>query len=292
MTQPDAQAGRVSVITDSAASLPEELAARCRIRVVPLRLLVAGIAADDGDAAGGSGTASAQLAAGDRASTSGPAPDRFAAEYQRASAAGASAAVCVLMARELSGTVSSAELASADAPLPVQVVDSRSIGMGTGLVALAAAAEALAGAGAAQVAAVAQRRAELATTFVALASADAPLGGRLRVPGSAPVALRSRPLLEVRNGRLEVIERVRTSGAALARLADLAAAFCGRRVADVGVLHTAVPERAAGLAGLIREAVPGAVIHVTEASMAIAVHAGPGMLAVSVAPYGARESGP
>ena len=283
------QAGPVVVITDSAASLPGELTARYAIRVVPLRLLAGGVAADDD----GSATTSAQLASGGRASTSGPAPDRFVAAYQEASAKGARAAVCVLMARELSGTVRSAELASARAALPVRVVDSRSIGMGTGLVALAAAAAARSSAGAAEVAAAAEQRAGLATTFVALASADAALGsGRLRVPVSAAAALRWRPLLQVREGRVEVIERVRTAGAATTRLAELGAGFCQRRVADVGILHTANRERAAELAGLIREAVPGVVIHLAEASAAIAVHAGPGMLAVSLAPHEALAARP
>jgi DegV family protein with EDD domain len=292
VTPHDAQAGALVVITDSAASLPGELRQRYQIQVVPLRLLAGGVTVDDGAGVGGSDAISSQLVAVGRVSTSGPPPDRFTAEYQRASAGGAGAAVCVLMAREFSGTVSSAELAGVQAPIPVHVVDSRSIGMGTGLVALAAAEGALAGAGVAEVAALAERRAELASTFVSLASAGASLGGRLPAPGLAQAALRSRPLLEVRDGRVEVIERVRTAGAALARLAELAATFCEHRAADVGVLHTADPERATALAGLIREALPGAVVHVAEASAAIAVHAGPGMLAVSVAPRAAPDARP
>jgi fatty acid-binding protein DegV len=210
------------------------------------------------------------------------------------------------MSGQLSGTVSSAEVAAATAPVPVLVVDSRSIGMGLGLVVLAAARAARAGLAAEEVAAVAERHAADSGSFFALDSPQPLLaGGRLSpapaipvagaaipvpgvvgpAPGADSPALISRPLLEIRAGQITTLERVRTRAAAADRLIELSADFAAGRTVDIAVQHTASPERAAALASRLASAIPAARYrYLSEADPVIRAHAGLGMLAVALTP--------
>jgi fatty acid-binding protein DegV len=122
------------------------------------------------------------------------------------------------------------------------------------------------------------------------------MAGDPREPSSASVAaadrLVSRTVLQIKSGRVVVVERVRTRAAAgnlLVRLATgLAASIAGDGSADasvdVAVEHTSAPHRAAELADRLAAAIPHiGRLYVTRSSMAIRVHTGPGMVGVSVA---------
>lgn len=288
--------GHVVMVTDSAACLAGDLAERQHVIVVPLRVLAGEVIADDSPGALPEAIEE-QLRAGQRLSTARPTPERFAAAYAAAAAAGAAAVVSVHLSGELSGTVASAALAAAGAILPVRVVDSRSIGMGLGLAVLAAAAAAAAGQPADHVAAAAASCSERLGSFFALDTPDhLRAGGRLdpasgsQVPGSLASGsvsrvLTSRPLLHVRDGRIALLERVRTLSAAAARLEELAVGFAAGRPVDLAVQHLGNPERAIELARRLALAMPLARhSYLAEAGVAIRAHTGPGMLGVVVAP--------
>ncbi|WP_141319320.1 DegV family protein [Cellulomonas uda] len=138
-------AGPVAVVTDSTASLPQGLAERWGVRVVPLDVLVGtrrhveGVDLSPADLLGA-------LQRGERVSTSQPPPAAFTAAYRAAAEAGAREVVSVHLSGELSGTVGAARVAAADAPVPVHVVDSAVTVMALGFAALAAARHARGGA--------------------------------------------------------------------------------------------------------------------------------------------------
>jgi DegV family protein with EDD domain len=278
--------GHVTVVTDSAACLAADLAGQQHVLVVPLRVLAGEQAVDDGPVPLPE-VIEEQLRVGQRLSTARPAPARFAAAYAAAAAAGAAAVVSVHLSGQLSGTVTSAAQAAASAPVPVRVVDSRSIGMGLGLAVLAAARAACAGQSADDVAAAASWCAARLGSFFALDSPDhLRAGGRLDpAPGSSGSALTARPLMQVRDGRISVLERVRTPSAAAARLEELAVAIAAGQPADFAVQHLGNARRAAELAGRLALAMPQARhSYLAEAGAAIRAHTGPGMLGVVVAP--------
>ena len=280
-------AAAVAVVTDSTACLPAGLAVRYGIGVVPLRVVAAGLAADDGPSAL-SGALGAELRRGARLSTASPAPERFAAAYAAAAQAGAGAVVSVHVSACLSGTVNSAGLAASGAPVPVRVVDSRSLGMGVGFAALAAAEAAGAGADCDGVARAACGRAETLRSFFVLDTLDQlSAGGRLpRGPSAAAAGLTVRPLLHLADGRVAVLEKLRTPSAALRRLEEAAAEFAAGRPVDVAVQYLGPPERGQTLAGRLEQLIPGARHrYLAEAGPVIRAHTGPGMLGVVVAPY-------
>jgi DegV family protein with EDD domain len=295
----------VAVVTDSSASLGPSGDDGAGVLIVPLRVLAGGVAADDLPARGLPAPIAAELARGERLSTARPAPEAFAAVYRAAAAAGAPAIVSVHLSAGLSGTLGSARLAAASAPVPVQVVDSRSIGAGLGFVVGAAARAAAAGMPAAEVAqAAADRAARLGTYFALDTQEHLRAGGRLTQPGPAgPTApgadrgavgsmLASRPLLAIRDGKIAVLERVRTRAAARDRLTELAAEFAAGLTMNAGgprcelaVQHIASTHEAAELARQLAAAIPAASrVWLFEAGTAILAHTGPGLLSVVVAP--------
>ncbi len=281
----------VAVVTDSTACLSAELLAGGGIRVVPLRVVLAGRVADEGtpgqDPAVTVADVEQALRRGERVGTVSPAPERFAAAYAAAAAGGADAIVSVHVSAHLSGTVNSASIAARSAPVPVRVVDSQSIGMGLGLAVLTAASAASAGQDAAAVAAAAAGRAAGLRSFFAV---DTPghlrAGGRLAASSGPPDgALTARPLLHVRDGRIALLEKARTPSAAIMRLEQLAAEFAAGRPVDLAVQYLTDDGGASALAGRLPGLVPGARrVYLAAAGAVICAHTGPGMIGVVVAP--------
>jgi len=280
-------AAAVAVVTDSTASLPPDLAVRHGIRVVPLRVTAGGLVSDDGPAAL-SGALGAEVRRGGRLSTASPAPAAFAAAYAAAAAAGSAGVVSVHISAGLSGTVNSARLAAAGAPVPVRVIDSRSLGMGLGFAALTAADTADASRTLDDVAAAASARAARLRSFFVLDTLEQlSAGGRLD-PGFPPAgsALTFRPLLHLADGKIAVLEKFRTTSAAVRRLEELAVASAAGQPVDLAVQYLGDAQRAAALAGRLERLIPAARYrYLAEAGPVILAHTGPGMLGVVVAPY-------
>ena len=111
-----------------------------------------------------------------------------------------------------------------------------------------------------------------------IGAAAALLGGALAV----------KPLLEISEGRVASLERVRTSARALARLEELAVQAAGSDPVDVTVAHLASQERAgqlqARLAARLADNLEGREVWCGELGAVLGAHVGPGMLAVCVAP--------
>jgi DegV family protein with EDD domain len=292
--------GKVAVVTDSTATLPAPVTAQDEaclrlVAVVPLRLLAGGLVADDGDPE--ADAVRAAVARGDRLTTARPPPDRFVAVYRAAAQAGARGVISLHLPETLSGTIVSAELAAAMSQVPVRVVDAMTIGTGLGLTVLEAARSAAHGLGPDEVAARAARSADLIGSFFALAGPDALLaGGRFQTAGrdhpssaaldQAQPRLVFRPILRIRSGEIDLIERVRTMAAAVSRLTDLAANFAGDEPADVAIEHTANAGRAADLGARLGAAMPRIRRrYVVASGAAIMAHVGHGMVGVTVAPH-------
>jgi len=281
---------RVAVVTDSTSCLTAADAARWGIDVVPLDVAADGERFRDGVDLSPDDLA-VLLAAGRRVTTSQPPPAAFLAAYEAAAARGAAEVVSVHLSGELSGTVRAAGLAAQLAPLPVHVVDSRSAGLGLGLAAVAA-AEASRGtvwgpAGAAEVAATAEQVGRSTAAWFVVDSLDhLRRGGRLSAAAAAfGTVLGLRPVLVLRDGRIEVAERVRTRRAARDRLHALAAAEVvrrGPRAVRVGVQHLGRADVAAEVAERLRTSQGLDEVLVREVGAVLGGHLGVGALAVTV----------
>ncbi|MCW2912492.1 MAG: domain protein DegV family [Actinomycetia bacterium] len=276
----------VAIVTDSTAYLPPGLAERHDVAVVPLQITVGGTVREEGVDITGVEAARA-LRDWNPVTTSRPSPKRFSDAYKAAAGAGASAIVSVHLSGAMSGTVEAARLAAEAAPVPVRVVDTRTIGMGLGFAALSAAATALAGGSLDEVAAAATERAKICRSLFYVATLEhLRRGGRIGAAASLlGSALMVKPLLRIEDGRISPLEKVRTASRALARLEELAVEAAGTRPVDIAVQHLAAAARAEALAARLREKIPHLVdVYVGEVGPVIGAHVGPGMLGVVVAP--------
>jgi DegV family protein with EDD domain len=276
----------VALVTDS-TSVDDALAARLDLVVVPLQVIVDDESYDEGSEITPDEVATA-LRTKRSVSTSRPAPEAFLRVYSAAARAGAEAIVSVHLSGELSGTVESAQLAARDAPVPVHV-DSAQLGMATGF-ALQSAAQTLDAGGSAEAAADAARArsATMTSLFYVDTLEYLRRGGRVGATAAfVGSALAVKPLLQVRDGLIVPLEKVRTSSKALTRLEEIAVAAAGDAVCDVAVAHLASPDKANALAARLKERVPRVrELVVTQVGAVIGAHVGPGMLAVVVAPCG------
>jgi DegV family protein with EDD domain len=275
----------VAIVTDSTAHLPEGFADRHAVRVVPLRVLLDGRAVLDGVDIGPAELAEA-FAHRRTVTTSRPNPDEFLPVYQQLLESGADGVVSIHLSRELSGTWESARLAAAQIGADrVRVVDSRTTVMGLGFAALRAAEVAGRGAGVAEVERSAVTAAAGTRTYFMLETLEyLRRGGRIGA-GAALLgtALSVKPLLYVDGGRILPLEKVRTTGRAMARLVDIAVQAAGSSPVQLAVHHLAARDRAVELATRLDERLPlssGCVV--SEVGAVIGAHTGPGMLGVVV----------
>ncbi len=274
----------VAVVTDSTACLTDELLAGSGVRVVPIHVLVDGRTHLDGVDITSSEVAAA-LSDFKSVSTSKPTPQQFLDNYTAAAQDGARSIVSVHLSSALSGTYDSARLAARDAPVPVTVVDSRTIAMGLGFAALAAGRAATDGASAEEVAQAARRTADGSSVLFYVDTLEfLRRGGRIgKASALLGSALRVKPILHMVNGEVAPLEKARTANRALARLAELAVEAAGGRSVEVAVQHLDARARAAATAASLA-ATLGIEPVICEVGAVMGVHVGPGMVAVAVSP--------
>lgn len=272
-----------AVITDSTSYLPAGWADARGIVVVPVQVLIDGRAHDETQADQADLVIHA-LTTRRQVTTSRPSPARFADAYARAAEAGAEFAVVVTLSAALSGTWESARIAANTSPIPVHVIDSEGIGMGVGWCALTAADARDADCSADE---IFERVREVSTRMSTFFYVDTleylRRGGRI---GNAAArigdVLQVKPLLSVVDGRVELLEKVRTESRGLTRLIEQSVAVVGDAPARIAVHHIAAPERAEGVLGALQARLPQAEIVLCPVGGVIGAHVGPGMVGVAI----------
>ncbi|MFD5816131.1 DegV family protein [Streptomyces sp. NPDC127038] len=276
----------VAIVTDSTAYLAPRTMERHGITSVPLTVVLGDQALEEGTEISARSLAQA-LQKRRPVTTSRPSPETFAATYREVAASGATGIVSLHLSSEFSGTYDAAVLAAREAPVPVRVVDTGMVAMALGFCALAAAESAEAGGSVDDAVTAAEKRAAGMSAHFYVDTLDyLRRGGRI---GAAQALLGSalavKPILQLHDGRIELLEKVRTSSKAIARLEEIVAERAGSGQVDIAVHHLAAPERASALADRLRARVPGlAELHVSEVGAVIGAHTGPGLLAAVVSP--------
>ncbi len=283
-----AVAGGVAVVTDSTAGLARlpEAGAGVAVGVVPLRVTLGTRTGVDGVDVFAADVITA-LRARLPVRTSRPSPAQFAREYRRLLDAGASHVVSIHLAAALSGTWESAVLAAQDFGYgTVRVVDSRTTAMGLGYAVLAAAAAAADGADAALVQQAATDVIDSTRTLFYVDTLEyLRRGGRVGT-ASALLAgsLSMKPLLQMVEGQVVALERVRTTSKALSRLVQRICEAAGTAPVQLAIHHLGAAQRAAVLAEQLRARLPAASeLIVRELGPVLGAHLGPGAVGVVIA---------
>ncbi|HLG91446.1 MAG TPA: DegV family protein [Acidimicrobiales bacterium] len=270
----------VAVVTDSAAALPEELASKLGVEVVPMQLEIGGRPVSEAE------VTLEELVArlDDGVRTSGPAPGRFAEAIERADTG--DGVLVTTVAERLSSTYQSAMTAvrSLGPSRRVRVVDTGTAAGAEGLVVVAAAQLASDGASLDQVAGEAERVSGRVRLVAAVEDLRYLIRGG-RVPASAARAgtrLGVRVLFELRQARVRPL--LPTFGSERA-LEQLLAHWRRSRPPDrrlhVASLHAMRPELAEELLDAVcREVEPATSFCATFGPVMVA-HTGAGIIGLA-----------
>lgn len=280
--------GSIALVTDSTAYLPPEVVAQYGITVVPLYVNFGDDSyRDDIDITPNEFYARLPIV-NVMPSTSQPSRGDFAAVYRRLADAGATAILSVHISSLLSGTVSSALMACDDVTdVPIHVVDSLSTSMGLGFLVLEAARQAAAGRPAADIArALETVRDRIRILFVVDTLEFLHRGGRI---GGAAALLGSmlnlKPLLTLRDGRIDAVERVRTKRRALNRMLEAMVTEFGRTPVRAAVIQAAARDEAQDFLAQVRAQMDCRETMLTELSPVIGTHTGPGTIGLVILPF-------
>ncbi len=279
---------RIALVTDSSAYLTPEQVRQYGVHVIPIYIHFDGETYRDGvdmDAA----TFYRRLESAPRLpTTSQPSAGDFLELYRRLSGQ-ADAIVSIHISSDLSGTVASALaarqilLAEMAEPPGVYVVDSRTTVCGLALLVSAAAQAVAAGSPPAQ---VAQRVEALASRLLTIFVVDTleylrkggRIGGATALVGSM---LQIKPVLYVNQGRVDVLEKVRTARRAKRRMLQIVTERAGGRPIHAAVVQAQAPEEGERIRQHLADRLDCRELFVVEFSPAIATHVGPGTVGVS-----------
>jgi DegV family protein with EDD domain len=234
---------RVAIFTDSASDLDPAEAAASGIHVIPLvvsfgdQSFKAGIELSTQDFW-------KRMTAPDAPfpTTAASSPGEFKEAYEAAFADGAEAIVSVHVAGTLSGTIKSAQIARDMLPdREIHVVDSLGASMGEGILCRMAIEMAREDRSAEDIAETLQERAADITIYLTLDTLEyLRKGGRISGAQAAIGTLLSvKPIIEVKDGVVETVDRVRTRSKARDRMVELAIA---RPIERLSILHTMAPD--------------------------------------------------
>lgn len=271
---------QVAVVTDSASDMDPARAAALGITVVPLvvtfgtQTFKAGVELSTADFW-------ARMTAPDAPfpTTAASAPGDFLKVYNAAFDAGAGAIVSIHVAGSLSGTIKSAEIAKGMLPdKEIHIVDSLAASMGEALLAEIAVQMSQEGKSAAEIAEACEgRRADIAT-FLTLDTLEyLKRGGRISGAQAAIGTLLSlKPIIELKDGKVDTLDKVRTRGKARERVIELIAT---RPMERLSVLHTTNADVEAFRDALVAR-VPGGIdpskVSIELVGPSVGPHLGPG----------------
>lgn len=273
-----------SIVTDSLSSLPLELIERYDLKIAPQVLIWGEDEFLDGvDIT--PGQFYARLRTDDVMPTTSQATlASFKAIYESLVTRGAPI-LTIVGSSELTATINSAQQAKALFPeATIEIVDSKGVAMSLGFQVLAAARAREQGKSFKEAVDIAQKAKDQTGVLFVVETLEylhrgGRIGGAARLFGTA---LNLKPLLELRDGRVESVERIRTKSKAYARLVEvIVERLAGKDQVRLATLHADAEEDAQAV---LKEAQKQLQVVETvheELTPVIGTHAGPGTVGLA-----------
>jgi DegV family protein with EDD domain len=195
--------------------------------------------------------------------------------------------LAIFISAKLSGTMQSAIQAKEMLPKAkdrIQIIDSFSTGMAMGFQVLEAAKLAQSGAALADCMKVAEKARDNSGVYFVVDTLEflrrgGRIGGAQALLGSA---LNIKPLLEIRDGRIESVEKIRTKGKAISRMIDLIVEKVGGRTpVRLATLHANVESEARSAMEKAADRLHPIETILASVSPVIGTHAGPGTIGLA-----------
>ncbi len=277
---------KVAVLTDSTAYIPEATLKEYNIATIPLFVVWEGQSLKDGIEITPQEFYQRLAAARTIPTTSQPSAQDMKAAFEKLLDQGYDV-LGIFISSKLSGTVQSAQQALAmmpEAAARIAVLDSLSTAMAMGFQVIQAARAAQQGASLAECQQAAEQAKQNSGVYFVVDTLEflhrgGRIGGAQALLGTA---LNIKPLLELREGRIEAVEKIRTKTKAIERMVELAAErTAGRAPIRLAAIHAnAEAEAQAMLEAAVAKMKPVETF-LASVSPVIGVHTGPGVVGLA-----------
>ncbi len=275
----------MAVVTDSTASLSDQLIKQWGIKVIQLQLQVDERIDDEGRFDRDELVES--LRANRHVATAPPDPGAFFWNYQDAVSEGASAIVSIHISGRMSATVQAARQAAEQIRIPVYTLDSGTVGMSLGFAVLSAARAAAAGAHVNRVIEAAERRFASTSELIYVDTLEyLRRGGRIgAAQAMLGTALSIKPLLTVKSGEVAPLSKVPGARRAMNKLVEIAAQRANSHPSEVAVSCFRPTNRELSVVGQLRQRVRNMRdLSIVESSVVVGSHVGPGAMSITISP--------
>ena len=273
---------KIALVTDSTCSIPKDLVEKYEIIVAPQILIWGKESLEDGVDISPTEFYNRLVKDPVMPSTSQVTVSKFLEIYQRLLDQDQQI-LTILVSTKLSGTVNSAVQAKSMLPAgaPIEIVDSNSVAMAMGFHLLTVARAIKQGATLSECVALAQKALGQTGIFFAVDTLEflhrgGRIGGATRFLGTL---LNFKPILELRDGRVEAVERVRTRRKSLSRIVELVAEQVGsRKPVRLASLHANAPDDAQIVLDEATAILNPIETYSSEVSPVVGANAGPGVV--------------
>jgi DegV family protein with EDD domain len=276
---------KIAIITDTDSSLPFELAQKNSIVLVPINIQFGEESFRDVLDINNEVLFERIDRSGKLPTTTAPSPGQFVEAFKQAFDSGFEEVLCLCISSEMSATYASArDAAGMFLDKRIEVMDTRSLAMGQGYMVLAAAEAVARGASMEEAVAAAMDVRSHTYLYGALATLRyVAMSGRVSQLAAGMAGLLDiKPVLSIQNGKLELLEKIRTQNKAWKRAVSLSAEkIAGHKIEKMAVMNVNCPEASFKFQTMLQAALPCPnEITRAEITPGLSVHTGAGMVAV------------
>ncbi len=276
---------KIAVITDTDSTLPFSLAKKYNITEVPILIQFGDETFEDAFQINNPELFPRIDKEGKLPKTSAPSAGKFKEAFESAFKKGADSILCFTISSEMSATYASARQAADLLPgKRIEVIDTRNLAMGQGYMVLAASETIAKGGKMEDAIAAAEDVCKRSFLFGSLATLKyLAMSGRVGYLAAGLAAMLDiKPILSLSEGKLSLLEKIRTQQKSWKRAVELSAEKVGgKKIQSMAIQHVNAPESARKFEEMLRASIdcPSEIL-ITDMTPGLSCHTGAGTVAV------------
>ncbi len=277
----------IHLVTDSSAYLPPEVQSKYNVHTISLKVIVNDQTYDEEGGITKDEFYKLLSSVATTPTTSQPAAGEFVKLYEGLLADKEDEIIALLISEGLSGTIPNARAAAQEvAPDRIHVLDSRTSSIGLLVLVIAAGEAIAAGKSSAEIVSLLETKIDQVCTYFMVEDLQyLHKGGRINTASRLMgTLLNIKPILYMCGGKIEALDKTRTSKRARQRVLDEVIAIVGQKPVRAAVAHIQAEEAAEEMFARVQEQLNCVSLHISEVGPAIGTHVGPGFLGVAACP--------